>query len=141
MNLAEVIVSASIFLGACSGAAQLGASSAQAMTQGRLQAQALASVEAQLLAVAPLLQTQAPAQPALDCAAAAQLMVHQLASALPAAADGLQRQLSLTASADQVRLSLSTAAGVRRERLYSPAAFGWCAPANVVTQPPSDAPF
>ena len=141
MNLAEVIVSASIFLGACSGAAQLGASSAQAMTQGRLQAKALASVEAQLLAVAPLLQTQAPAQPAHDCAVAAQLMLHQLESGLPAAADGLQWQLSLTASADQVRVSLSTAAGVRRERLYSPAAFGWCAPASVVPQQPSDAPF
>ena len=138
MNLAEVIIAALIFVGACGGAAQLGASSAQAMTQGRQLALAQAGVEAQLLAVAPLLRAQAPAQPASDCALAARAMVQQLELGLPDAAEGVQRQLSLSDRADQVLLSLNTVSGARRERLFSPAAFGWCAPASVVSLEPSD---
>ena len=58
MNLTEVIVAASVLLSACSGAAQLGASSAQAMANSRSQAAAVEQIEAQLLAVAPVLQRQ-----------------------------------------------------------------------------------
>ena len=34
MNLIEVVVASALFLGACGGAAQMGASSSEAMTQG-----------------------------------------------------------------------------------------------------------
>lgn len=135
MSLTEVIVAATVFLGACSGAAQMGAASAQAMTQQRQQAQQLEQIEAQLLAAAPVIRAalaEAP-QPlgSGTCAAAAEWMQIQLEAGLPAAGSGLGRQLSLSASGEQVQLTVQGAGDLRRQRLFSPAAFGLCGAAVV----------
>jgi hypothetical protein len=135
MNLIEVVVAAALFLGACSGAAQMGASSAQAMTQGRQQEQLQEQFEAQFLAAAALLR-QAEPSPDLTCATAAQQLHSQLVAALPPVPTGLVRQLSLVpasaAASDptspQVQLTLTSEGGLRRQRWYSPAAAGLCGP-------------
>ena len=92
MNLPEVIVASGVFLAACSGAAQMGASSAQAMALGRQRSDLLEQIELQFLAVAPVLRAAQPAVP-LGCPAAARLMQQQLAQGLPPLAPGLQRQV------------------------------------------------
>ena len=135
MNLIEVLVAAALFLGACSGAAQMGASSAQAMTQGRQQEQLQEQIEAQFLAAAALVRQ---AEPSLDrtCDAAAQQLHSQLAAALPPVPAGLVRTLSLVpagaAASDptsaQLQLTLTSEGGLRRQRWYSPAAAGLCGP-------------
>jgi hypothetical protein len=144
MNLAEVIVASSLFLGACGGAAQIGSSSAQAMAQSRHRIDVMETIEAQLLAVAPVLQGAAHDGPAHDCGGAAQWMLQQLASALPPLPPGVERQLSLAGGGQQVMLVLRGPDGLRRERLYSPVGFGLCGgPADVsqFTQESGDAPF
>jgi hypothetical protein len=141
MNLIEVVVAAALFLGACSGAAQMGASSAQAMTQGRLQGQQLEQIEAQFLAAAALLRQVEPS-PDRTCDAAAQLLQSQLAASLPPVEAGVVRQLSLvpasaTASAPaiaHVQLTLAGEGGLRRQRWYSPAAAGLCGPVSSWSQ-------
>ncbi len=131
MNLIEVVVAAALFLGACSGAAQMGASSAQAMTQGRQQGQLQEQIEAQFLAAAALLR-QAESSPDHTCDAAAQQLHSQLAATLPPVPAGLVRQLNLvpasTPASAQVQLTLTSAGGLRRQRWYSPAAAGLCGP-------------
>jgi hypothetical protein len=137
MSLAEVIVAAAVFLGACSGAAQMGASSAEAMTQQRQQAQQLEQIEAQFVAVAPLLRaarSEAP-EPGGDCAAAAQWMQAALEAALPPLEPGLNRQLSLSASGEQLQLTVAAGGKLQRQRLYSPAAFGLCGAPAAETEP------
>jgi hypothetical protein len=128
MNLPEVIVAASVFLGACSGAAHMGAATAGAMTQQRQQVQQLEQIEAQFLAAAPVIHAAQAAEPAAsgDCAAAAQWLQAQLEAGLPPAGAGLGRQLSLSESGEQVQLVLTAAGGLQRQRLYSPVAFGLC---------------
>jgi hypothetical protein len=135
MNLIEVLVASALFLGACSGAAQMGASSAQAMTQGRQQEQLQEQIEAQFLAAASLLHQVEPS-PDGTCQAAAQQLHSQLAATLPALPAGLVRQLSLvpasatasTPASTQVQLTLTSEGGLRRQRWYSPAAAGLCGP-------------
>ena len=126
MNLIEVVMAASIVLGACSGAAQLGTSSAQAMSHSRLQAQRLEQIEAQWLAVAPVLDAAEGELDPADCPAAAQWMQQQLQAGLPPLAAGLQRELRLSDNGDAVLLVLSGEGLRTRERHYSPAAFGLC---------------
>ena len=131
MNLIEVLVASALFLGACSGAAQMGASSAQAMTQSRQQEQLQEQIEAQFLAAASLLHQVEPS-PDGTCQAAAQQLHSQLAAALPALPAGLERQLSLVpasaTASTQVQLTLTSEGGLRRQRWYSPAAAGLCGP-------------
>ncbi|MBU6250592.1 MAG: hypothetical protein KGO47_05430 [Cyanobacteria bacterium REEB417] len=134
MNMAEVIVASSLFLSACGGAAQIGSSSAQAMAQSRHQFDVMETIEAQLLAVAPVLQGAVHDGPAHDCGSAAQWMQQQLASALPPLSHGVERQLSLAAGGQQVMLVLRAPNGLRRERLYSPVGFGLCGGPAVVPQ-------
>lgn len=124
MNLTEVIVAASVFLGACSGAAQMSAASAAAISQSRLRAAALEQIEVQFLAAAPVIHSGLG--PSTDCAAAARAMLQQLEASLPPLKPGLQRQLSLSASSEQVLLRFNTGSGVQRARLLAPAAFGLC---------------
>ena len=130
MSLLEVIVASSVFLGACSGAAQIGAASAQAITQQRQQSQQLEQIEAQLLAVAPVMQAARAEAPqglvGSDCGAVAAWMQDRLAADLPPAGAGLERQLSLSAAGDAVQLTLAVPGGPQRQRLFSPAAFGLC---------------
>lgn len=126
MNLVEVVVATSLFLGACSGAAQMGAASAQAMNQARQQGQLQEQIEAQFLAAGALVHQLEPASEH-SCAAAAQQLQSALAAALPPVPVGLQRQLSLAPAGDQVQLTLAGAGGLQRQRSYSPAAAGLCA--------------
>jgi len=152
MNLVEVIVASSLFLSACGGAAQIGSSSAQAMAQSRSRSGAMESIEVQLLAVNPVLrvsdpQGDAPDGPAHDCSGAARWMQQQLAAALPPLPPGVHRQISLAEAGDQVVLVLQAPDGLRRERRYSPAAFGLCggfgaaAPAEQPAQPSAVQPI
>lgn len=129
MNLIEVVVAAALFLGACSGAAQMGASSAQAMTKGRLQGQQLELIEAQFLAAAALLRQ---VEPSADrtCDAAAQQLHSQLAASLPPVPAGVVRQLSLVPGQAHVQLTVAGEGGLRRLRWYSPAAAGLCGPVS-----------
>ncbi len=133
MNLIEVVVAAALFLGACSGAAQMGASSAQAMTKGRLQGQQLEQIEAQFLAAAALLRQVEPS-PDRTCDAAAQLLQSQLAASLPPVEAGVVRQLSLVPGSIHLQLTLAGEGGLRRQRLYSPAAAGLCGPVSSWSQ-------
>ncbi len=133
MNLIEVVVAAALFLGACSGAAQMGASSAQAMTQGRLQGQQLEQIEAQFLAAAALLRQVEPS-PDRTCDAAAQQLQSQLAASLPPVEAGVVRQLSLVPGSIHLQLTLAGEGGLRRQRLYSPAAAGLCGPVSSWSQ-------
>ena len=88
MNLIEVLVASALFLAACSGAAQMGASSAQAMTQGRRQGQLQEQVgtpEKQL--ASPLassrrigvmqLEVSATEQPAVRCPQAVKCLLER----------------------------------------------------------------
>jgi len=135
MNLIEVVVAAALFLGACSGAAQMGASSAQAMTKGRLQGQQLEQIEAQFLAAAALLRQVEPSSDLnLTCDAAAQLLQSQLAASLPPVEAGVVRQLSLVPGSIHLQLTLAGEGGLRRQRLYSPAAAGLCGPVSSWSQ-------
>ncbi|MFZ9620148.1 MAG: hypothetical protein ACO289_03005 [Prochlorococcaceae cyanobacterium] len=59
MNLAEVIVAATLLLGASSAAAQMGSASTAALQRSRLQAAAVEQIEAQFLASAPLIAAAA----------------------------------------------------------------------------------
>ncbi|MFM1812153.1 MAG: hypothetical protein RLZZ336_1091 [Cyanobacteriota bacterium] len=135
MNLVDVVVASALFLGACSGAAQMGASSAQAMTQVRRQGQLQEQVEAQFLAAAALLGQTEPS-PDRSCEGAAQQLHSQLAAGLPPVPVGLVRQLSLVparasagaSASTQVQLTLTSEGGLRRQRWYSPAAAGLCGP-------------
>jgi len=138
MNLVEVVVAAALFLGACGGAAQMGASSAEAMTQGRRRGLQQEQIEAQFLAAAALLrQVDAARDP--DCGIAAQRLHSQLAASLPPVQEGLVRQLSLVPASAQVQLSLAGAGGVLRQRWYSPAAAGVCGPSGAWGQERADA--
>ncbi len=134
MNLAEVIVATAVFLGACNGAAQMGVSSAEAMSQSRARMQVNEQMAAQLLAVAPVIAAGQPAISGQDCWAAAQWMQHQLEAGLPPQGPGLQRRLELNSAADQVLLTLEADAGLRRQRLLSPAAYGLCGRATASVQ-------
>ena len=149
MNLTEVIVAATVFLGACSGAAQMGASSAEAMSSSRTRAAALEQIEAQVLAVAPLMaaaRAQAPS-PSSRCSDALPWLQAQLEAGLPPLASGVQRELSVDPTGEQLQLAFSAGGGVRRLRLVSPAAYGLCglpapsqlASTNVSLQEPSNA--
>lgn len=138
MNLIEVVVAAALFLGACSGAAQMGASGAQAMTQSRQQGQLHEQVEAQFLAAAAVVHQAEPA-PDRSCPLAAQQLHNQLAAALPPVPAGLVRQLSLVPASAQVQLTLTNEAGLRRQRWYSPAAAGLCGPGAPTSQEQADA--
>ena len=133
MNLIEVVVAAALFLGACSGAAQMGASSAQAMTQGRLQGQQQEQIEAQFLAAAALLRQVEPSSD-LTCDAAAQQLHSQLAASLPPVEAGVVRQLSLVPGSIHLQLTLAGEGGLRRKRLFSPAAAGLCGPVSSWSQ-------
>lgn len=131
MNLVEVVAAASVFLGACSGAAQLGAASTQAMQHTRWQQQAVEQSEAQFLAAPAVLQAarQAAGWPAVtpvDCPAAARWMQQQLVAGLPAPGPGIARSIDLTPQGHQVVLALRSTVGLQRVRLFSPAAFGLC---------------
>ena len=125
MSLAEVIVAASVFLGVCSGSAQMSALSASAMAESRARAAASEQIEAQFLAVAPVIR--AGVSVTSSCAAAAGAMRQQLELGLPPLGPGLQRQLSLAAGDEQVILAFSAPGGLRRQRLLTPAAYGLCA--------------
>ena len=127
MNLIEVVVASALFLGACGGAAQMGASSAEAMTQGRRLGLQHEQIEAQFLAAAALLH-QADAAWDSDCGIAAQRLHSQLAATLPPVQAGLGRQLSMVPASAQVQLSLVSEGGLQRQRWYSPAAAGLCGP-------------
>jgi hypothetical protein len=146
MNLIEVLVASALFLGACGAAAQMGAASAQALTQGRQQEQLQEQIEAQFLAAAALVRQ---AEPGSDrsCEAAAQQLHSQLAAALPPVPVGLVRQLSLvpasatasTPASAQLQLTLSSEGGLRRQRWYSPAAAGLCVSGTPWSQEGTDA--
>jgi len=142
MNLAEVIVAATVFLGACSGAAQMGASSAQAMSSSRTRAAALEQIEAQVLAVGPLLaaaRAQGPI-PGSSCRDALPWLQAQLDAGLPPLATGVHRTLSVDLTGEQLHLAFSAGGGVRRLRLISPAAHGLCglpAPSQQTATSPS----
>ncbi|MBM5798169.1 MAG: hypothetical protein FJ051_09220 [Cyanobacteria bacterium M_surface_9_m1_291] len=128
MNLIEVIVAASVFLGACSGAAQMGASSAAAMTSSRARTEALEQIEAQLLAVGPLIaaaRAEGPA-PSSSCRTAVPWLQAQLETGLPPLAPGVQRAFSVDPTGEQVQIAFSAEGGVRRQRLLNPAAYGLC---------------
>ena len=129
MNLAEVIVAASLLLSASSGAAQMGSASTAALQRSRLQAAAVEQIEAQFLASAPLIAAAAAQhapEPSAGCAAAAQWMQQQLQAGLPPLAAGLQRQLSVDASGEQVQMLIAGSGSLRRTRLLHPVAFGLC---------------
>ena len=125
MNLCEVIVAATVFLGACSGAAQMGSSSAEAMTASRQRSVVLEQIEAQFLAVDPLLRDAAPPE-LLGCSAAAQWMRQHLDQGLPPLAAGLQRQVNLSSSGEEVQVVFVAGDVLKRSRLLSPAAYGLC---------------
>ena len=124
MTLTEVLVSASLFLGVCSGAAQMGAGTTRAMTASRERAAVLEQIEAQFLAVAPVIH--AGVTVSSSCGAAAIAMQQQLEVALPPLGTGVQRQLSLVAGGEQVLIAFTGPGGVRRQRLLTPAAYGLC---------------
>ena len=130
MNLAEVIVAASVFLGVCSSTAQMGALSAHAMAESRTRAAASEQIQAQFFAVAPVIRAGVPAtsnSATSNCGLAAGAMQQQLERGLPPLGPGLQRQLSLAAGGEQVVLTISAPGGLRRQRLLTPAAYGLCA--------------
>ena len=125
MNLVEVVVAASVFLGACGGAAQLGASSTQALQQSRQQQLSVELSESQFLAV-PVLVRGSP-QSVGGCAMAAQWMQQQLLAGLPALPQGFTRSVAVGPQKDQVVLTVLPPVGPQRLRLFNPAAFGLCA--------------
>ena len=135
MNLPELIVASAVFLGACSGAAQMSASSAQAMTLGRHRGAAIETIEAQFLLAESVFRA-APAPEALSCVEAAQWMQNQLEQHLERSEPALQRHLSPNASGELLRLTYAVDEGLQRTRVFSPAAYGFCAAS--VTMPERD---
>lgn len=125
MNLVDVLMATSLFLGTCSGVAQMGAAGAQAINQSRQQGQLQEQIEAQFLAAGAVLHQLEPASES-TCTAAAQQLQRALAAALPPVPVGVQRQLSLVQAGDQVLLALASAGGPTRQRWYNPAAAGLC---------------
>ena len=120
----------------------MGASSAQAMTQGRQQEQLQEQIEAQFLTAAAVLRQARPA-PDGSCDVAAEQLHSQLVTALPPVPGGLVRELSLgpaSATANpHVQVTLTSPGGLRRQRWYSPAAAGLCAPGTPSSQGGTDA--
>jgi hypothetical protein len=111
----------------------MGASSAQAMTKGRLQGLQMEQIEAQFLAAAALLRQVEPSSDR-TCDAAAQQLQSQLAASLPPVEAGVVRQLSLVPGSIHLQLTLAGEGGLRRKRLFSPAAAGLCGPVSSWSQ-------
>ena len=144
MNLVEVVVAATVFLGACAGSAQMGAASTAAVHQVSQRQVALEQIEAQLLTGQALLQQVDWV--GLNCTEAARAMQQQLNAGMPSAPSGLVRQVSLSADGHQVVLSVATAATgesqpILRQRWLSPAAYGLCGADQPLMQELSDAPI
>ena len=123
MNLVEAMVASALFVTSSSCSLQLWSGSASWARQAEAQQQQAAQLEAALLASQAQLTALAGTAIAADCTAASSWLAAHLQS-LPSG-EGLVRQVSAEPGA-LVRVAVSDANGLERQRWYSPAAFGLC---------------
>ena len=123
MNLVEAMVASAMFVTSSSCSLQLWAGSASWARQAEAQQQQAAKLEAALLASQAQLTALAGTPIAPDCTAASSWLAAHLQS-LPSG-EGLVRQVSAEPGA-LVRVAVSDANGLERQRWLSPAAYGLC---------------
>ncbi|MCP9823785.1 hypothetical protein [Cyanobium sp. L1E-Cus] len=123
MNLVEAMVASAMFVTSSSCSLQLWSSSASWARQAEAQQQQAAKLEAALLASQAQLTALAGTAIAADCTAASSWLAAHLQS-MPSG-EGLVHQVSAEPGA-LVRVSVSDANGLERQRWLSPAAYGLC---------------
>ena len=123
MNLVEAMVASAMFVTSSSCSLQLWAGSVSWARQAEAQQQQAAQLEAALLASQAQLTALAGTAIAADCTAASSWLAAHLQS-LPSG-EGLVRQVSAEPGA-LVRVAVSDANGLERQRWLSPAAYGLC---------------
>ena len=134
MNLVEAMVASAMFVTSSSCSLQLWSSSASWARQAEAQQQQAAKLEAALLASQAQLTALAGTAIAADCKAASRWLAAHLHS-MPSG-EGLVRQVSAEPGA-LVRVAVSDANGLERQRWLSPAAYGLCG--SQPASEPSDA--
>ncbi len=123
MNLVEAMVASAMLVSSSSCSLQLWAGSTSWARQAEERQQQASQVEAALLSSQAQLQAMAGTPLAADCAAAGSwLAAHLQAQPL---AGGLSRAVSAEPGA-LVRVQISGAEGLQRQRWLSPAAYGLC---------------
>ena len=123
MNLVEAMVASAMFVTSSSCSLQLWSGSVSWARQAEAQQQQAAKLEAALLASQAQLTALAGTALAADCTAASSWLAAHLQS-LPSG-EGLVRQVSAEPGA-LVRVAVSDANGLERQRWLSPAAYGLC---------------
>ena len=123
MNLVEVMVASVLLVTASSCSLQVWAGTSQWVRQAEQRQQQASQLEAALLSSQGQLQGLAGTPVAADCAVAGAWLVAHL-QAQPLAA-GLSRAVSPEPGA-LVRVAISGAEGLQRQRWLSPAAYGLC---------------
>ncbi len=123
MNLVEAMVASAMFVTSSSCSLQLWSGSASWARQVEAQQQQAAQLEAALLASQAQLTALAGTAIAADCTAASSWLAAHLQS-MPSG-EGLVRQVSAEPGA-LVRVAVSDANGLERQRWLSPAAYGLC---------------
>lgn len=123
MNLVEALVASVILVISSSCSLQLWAGSTSWARQAESRQRQASQLEAALLSSQAQLQALAGTPLAADCAVACSWLTAHL-QAQPLAA-GLSRQVSAEPGA-LVRVQISGAEGVQRQRWLSPAAYGLC---------------
>ena len=123
MNLVEAMVASAMFVTSSSCSLQLWSSSASWARQAEAQQQQAANLEAALLASQAQLTALAGTAIAADCTAASSWLAAHLQS-MPSG-EGLVHQVSAEPGA-LVRVAVSDANGLERQRWLSPAAYGLC---------------
>lgn len=127
MSLIELLTGSVVFTAAAGSSLQLWALAGAAAVAEQRQLERLEQAEAALSRAETSLRGLAPS--AGDCTAAASQLLQALAA--QPLAPGLVRQLEVSASGDGVVLRLAVAGEAEpRQRLYAPAAFGRCGPAQ-----------
>jgi hypothetical protein len=135
MNLIELMTASSIFMAASAGSLQLWAASATASQQGAERQQVLERMDLHWLHLQARWRRDAKQWSALSCAAAVSRL-EALAATTPIP-PGLMRDLEPSAEDTALVVTLSSsqvgqADGLRRQRLFTAAAFGPCSQAGLV---------
>jgi hypothetical protein len=132
MNLVEAMVASAMLVSSSSCSLQLWAGSTNWVRQAEVRQQQQAQLDAALLNSQGQLAALAGSPMAADCDAASSWIAAHL-QAQPVAG-GLARQVRAEPGA-LVRVQVSGADGVQRQRWFSPAAYGLCGAASASAEP------
>jgi hypothetical protein len=138
MSLLEVLLGGVLFLGASAASLLVWSQAVEAMAADARRLEALDGLEAELRAAeVRLLDPGLLASPAVACGELTGRLAAALEREPPVA--GVVRQLHWPVAGEPLRLQVM-AGDQRRERSYSPAAFGGCNPAPAEAPAPPAAP-